>query len=261
MPRFAANLTFMFNEYTFLDRFEAAAQAGFECVEYLFPYDYPVDLLAERIERAGVRTVLFNLPPGDWDAGERGLAALPERADDMREGLYRALPYIRALGVKQVHLMAGFARGAEADRAYRKAIQWCAAQLAAEGVDLLLEPINRRDMPGYYLNDVDAAAALITELALPNLKLQFDVYHAQILHGDITRRLQRLMPLIGHVQIASVPERHEPDDEELNYSFLFRQFDRLGYGGYIGAEYRPRGRTEDGLAWFAPYRRILRIPS
>lgn len=261
MPRFAANLSFMFNEHPFLDRIDAAAAAGFAFVEFLFPYDYPVDVLAQRMQRAGVRTVLFNLPPGDWDAGERGLAALPERADEMRAGLHRALPYIRALGVKQVHLMAGFARGVEADHAYREAIHWCAAQLAAEGVTLLLEPINGRDMPGYYLNDVDEAAVLIQELALPNLKLQFDVYHAQILHGDITRRLQRLMPLIGHIQIAGVPDRHEPDDEELNYAYLFRELDRLGYDGFVGAEYRPRAGTAEGLGWFTPYRRAAQVAS
>lgn len=261
MPRFAANLSFMFNEHPFLDRIDAAAAAGFAFVEFLFPYDYPVDVLAQRMQRACVRTVLFNLPPGDWDAGERGLAALPERADEMREGLHRALPYIRALGVKHVHLMAGFARGVEADLAYREAIRWCAAQLAAEGVTLLLEPINGRDMPGYYLNHVDAAAVLIEALALPNLKLQFDVYHAQILHGDITRRLQRLMPLIGHIQIAGVPDRHEPDDEELNYAYLFRELDRLGYEGFVGAEYRPRAGTTEGLGWFAPYRRAAQVAS
>ncbi len=261
MPRFAANLSFMFNEYPFLDRIDAAAEAGFEFVEFLFPYDYPADVLAQRMQRAGVRTVLFNLPPGDWDAGERGLAALPERADEMREGLQRALPYIRALGVKQVHLMAGLARGPAADHAYREAVGWCAAQLAPEGVTLLLEPINGRDMPGYYLNDVDAAAALIEDLALPNLKLQFDVYHAQIMHGDITRRLQRLMPMIGHIQIASVPERHEPDDGELNDGFLFRELDRLGYSGFVGTEYRPRAGTEEGLGWFAPYRRVAGVMS
>jgi hydroxypyruvate isomerase len=258
MPRFAANLSFLFNEYAFLDRIDAAAEAGFAFVEFLFPYDHPADLLAQRMQRAGVRTAMFNLPPGDWDAGERGLAALPERADEMREGLQRALPYLQVLDVKQVHLMAGFARGAAADGAYREAVRWCAGQLAAVGANLLLEPINARDMPGYYLNDVDAAAALIEELALPNLKLQFDVYHAQILHGDITRRLQRLMPLIGHIQIAGVPERHEPDDEELNYAYLFRELDRLGYAGFVGAEYRPRAGTAEGLGWFAPYRRAAR---
>lgn len=259
MPRFAANLSFLFNELAFLDRIDAAADAGFEFVEFLFPYDHPAQLLAERMKDAGLQTVLFNLPPGDWDAGDRGLAALPERAEEMRAGLQRALPYIRALGVKQVHLMAGFAHGAAADVSYRQAVGWCAAQLAAEGVTLLLEPINGRDMPGYYLNNIDAAAALVEALALPNVKLQFDVYHAQILHGDITRRLRQLMPMIGHVQIASVPERHEPDDEELNYPFLFRELDRLGYDGFVGAEYRPRAGTQEGLGWFAPYRRVARV--
>lgn len=261
MPRFAANLSFMFNEYPFLERFEAAAEAGFEFVEFLFPYDYSVEQVTERARQAGVQTVLFNLPPGDWDAGERGIAALPSRVDELREGVARALPYIRAMGVKQVHLMAGFARRGDPtiDRCYLEAVRWCAKKLEQEGVNILLEPINGRDMPGYYLNDVDAAGALIEELALPNVKLQLDVYHAQILQGDITRLIRQWMPLIGHVQIASVPSRHEPDAEELNYPFLFGEFDRLGYTGYIGAEYRPRARTEDGLAWFAPYRRAAQV--
>jgi hydroxypyruvate isomerase len=261
VPRFAANLSFMFNEYPFLERFEAAAEAGFQFVEFLFPYDYPVEQISECARQAGVQTVLFNLPPGDWDAGERGIAALPSRVDELREGLARALPYMRAMGVKQLHLMAGFARRGDPtiDRCYREAVRWCAQQLEQEGVNILLEPINGRDMPGYYLNDVDAAGALIEELALPNVKLQLDVYHAQVLQGDITRLMRQWMPLIGHVQIASVPARHEPDAEELNYPFLFSEFDRLGYTGFIGAEYRPRARTEDGLAWFAPYRHAARV--
>ena len=187
--------------------------------------------------------------------GERGLAAFPARADEVHANLERALPYIRALDVRRVHLMAGLAPRDEAHgRAYREAVRWCAQRLAAGGVELLLEPINGRDMPGYFLDDVDAAAALIEELGLPNLRLQFDVYHTQILHGDVSIRLRRLLPLIGHVQIASVPSRHEPDGEELHYPFLFAELDRLGYAGYVGCEYRPRGRTEDGLGWFAPYR-------
>ena len=255
MPRFAANLTMMFNEHGFLDRFDAAAAAGFQFVEFLFPYDHPPEAVAGRLRRNGLTPVLFNLPPGDWAAGERGLAALPERAAEVRENLAAALPYIRALGVGRVHLMAGLAEAGEAaDRAYREAVRWCADRLADEGVTLVIEPINRRDMPGYYLADVDRAAALIVALARPNLRLQFDIYHAQIIHGDVTRRLQRLMPLIGHVQVASVPSRHEPDGEELNYPFLFAELDRLGYDGFVGCEYRPRGRTEDGLGWLAPYR-------
>ena len=260
MPRFAANLTLMFNELPFLDRFAAAARAGFAAVEFLFPYDHPAEAVAERLRAHGLAQALFNLPPGDWAAGERGLAALPERRDEMRDAFAAALPYIRATGVPAVHLMAGKTdRSAPHERAFREAVAWTAERLAALGVTLVLEPLNTRDNPGYHLVDFDAAAALVRDLALPNLKLQFDLYHCQILHGDVTRRLEALMPLVGHVQVASVPSRHEPDGEELNFPYLFDLLDRLGYGGYVGCEYRPRGRTEDGLGWFAPYRGTLEV--
>ena len=252
MPAFAANLSFMFQEWDFLDRFDAAAEAGFNAVEYLFPYEHPPEALAERLERNGLTQALFNLPPGDWAAGERGLAALPERFEQVEAGLETARPYIAATGVGRVHLMAGLAdaRSAEANAAYCRAVTHVAAALAEVGVDLTIEPINGRDMPGYFLNDLDRAAALIAELGLPNLKLQFDIYHCQIIHGDVTTRLQRLLPITGHVQIASVPSRNEPDGEELNYPFLFNQLDLCGYEGFVGCEYRPRGKTVDGLDWF-----------
>ena len=260
MPRFAANLTMMFNEVPFLDRFEAAARAGFPAVEFLFPYDHPVEAVAERLRAHGLAQALFNLPPGDWSAGERGLAALPERHAEMRAKFDEAVPYIRATGVPAVHLMAGKTdRSAAADRAFRDAVAWTAERLADLGVTLVLEPLNTRDNPGYHLVDFDEAAALIKDLALPNLKLQFDLYHCQILHGDLTRRLEAMMPIVGHVQIAGVPSRHEPEGEELNFPFLFDLLDRLGYGGYVGCEYRPRAGTEAGLGWFAPYRSGLGV--
>ena len=260
MPRFAANLTMMFNEVPFLDRFEAAAKAGFPAVEFLFPYDHPVEAVAERLRAHGLAQALFNLPPGDWAAGERGLAALPERHAEMRAKFDEAVPYIRATGVPAVHLMAGKTdRSSAADRAFRDAVAWTAERLAALGVTLVLEPLNTRDNPGYHLVDFDEAAALIRDLALPNLKLQFDLYHCQILHGDLTRRLEALMPIVGHVQVAGVPSRHEPEGEELNFPFLFDLLDRLGYGGYVGCEYRPRAGTEAGLGWFAPYRSGLGV--
>ena len=260
MPRFAANLTMMFNEVPFLDRFEAAARAGFPAVEFLFPYDHPVEAVAERLRAHGLAQALFNLPPGDWAAGERGLAALPERQAEMRAKFDEAVPYIRATGVPAVHLMAGKTdRSAGADRAFRDAVAWTADRLAGLGVTLVLEPLNTRDNPGYHLVDFDEAAALIRDLALPNLKLQFDLYHCQILHGDLTRRLEALMPLVGHVQVAGVPSRHEPEGEELNFPFLFDLLDRLGYAGYVGCEYRPRAGTEAGLGWFAPYRSGLGV--
>lgn len=260
MPRFAANLSLMFQEWCFLDRFDAAADAGFAAVEYLFPYETSPDAIAARLEKNQLEQALFNLPPGDFSAGERGLAALPDRFDELKAGVAKALVYARATGAKRLHLMAGIAESSNdaACTAYRRAVIYVAEKLAAEGIDLLIEPINRRDFPGYFLHDFDYAARLIADLALPNIKLQFDVYHRQILHGDVTCALRALLPLTGHIQIASVPSRHEPDDEELNFPFLFEEIDRLGYAGYVGCEYRPRGGTLAGLGWFRPFSRSPR---
>ena len=252
MPVFAANLSFLFTEWDFLDRFQAAADAGFEAVEYLFPYEHAPDVLGRKLEDAGLTQALFNLPPGDWARGERGLAALPDRFDEVKAGVLKALPYIEATGVGRVHLMAGIAGWDDplAMAAYRKSVAHVAEALAEKGVDVTLEAINPIDMPGYFLDSVDHAAGLIPFLRLPNVKLQFDLYHCQIIHGDVTRRLRRLMPIIGHVQVASVPSRAEPDGEELNYPYLLRELDLLGYQGFVGCEYRPRGKTLDGLDWF-----------
>lgn len=252
MPAFAANLSFMFTEWDFLDRFQAAADAGFQAVEYLFPYEHSPDALGRKLEEAGLVQALFNLPPGDWARGERGIAALPDRFEEVKAGVDRAAPYIEATGVGRVHLMAGIADWNDplAMAAYRKSVAHVAERLAEKGVEVMLEAINAIDMPGYFLNSVDNAAGLIPLLRLGNVKLQFDLYHAQIIHGDVTRRLRRLMPIIGHVQVASVPGRHEPDGEELNYPYLFQELDLLGYEGFVGCEYRPRGKTLDGLDWF-----------
>jgi hydroxypyruvate isomerase len=251
MPAFAANLSFLFQDLPFLDRFKAAADAGFPAVEYLFPYEEAPEAIAAALEDNGLVQALFNLPPGDWAAGDRGQAALPARFDAVVAGLDQALPYIAATEVKRVHLMAGIADPANAEHqgAYRRALKHVAERLAPLGVDLLIEPINPIDMPGYFLADFALAEQVIAELALPNLKLQFDIYHRQIIHGDITRALRRLMPLIGHIQIASVPSRNEPDGEEINYPYLFKQLDLLEYQGFVGCEYRPRGKTLDGLDW------------
>ncbi len=256
MSRFAANLTMMFTEWGFLDRFDAAADAGFTAVEFLFPYEHAPEAVAARLRRNGLTPALFNLPPGDWPAGDRGLAALAGRAAELDAVVRRALPYVAATGVARVHLMAGLAPSRDAGAAvvYRDAVRRVAAVLAERGVALVLEPINGRDMPGYFLDDVDAAAALIEALGLANVSLLFDLYHCQVIHGDVTMRLRRLMPLIGHVQVASVPSRHEPDGEELNHPFLFGELDRLGYSGFVGCEYRPRAGTLAGLGWFASYR-------
>lgn len=253
MPRFAANLTLMFNEWPFIDRFAAAADAGFKAVEFLFPYDHSPETIAQRLAGNGLQLALFNLPPGDWAAGERGLAALAGRENEVRAGTERALDYVAATGAKRVHLMAGIAdrSSREAQAHYRDRVAETAQRLGSAGVELLLEPINRRDMPGYFLNDFSYAAELISELGLSNLKLQFDVYHRQIMHGDVTIALRALMPVVGHVQIASVPARNEPDSGELNYPHIFETLDSLGYTGYVGCEYRPRNGTIAGLNWLA----------
>ena len=252
MPAFAANLSFLFQEHAFLDRFDEAAGCGFPAVEYLFPYEHPPEAIAAKLDQNGLIQALFNLPPGDWAAGERGLAALPDRFEEVKAGVEQALPYIEATDVKRVHLMAGIAdpNNPEAQAAYRRSVAHVAERLAKIDVEVMLEPINGRDMPGYFLNDFGLAEQVIAELALPNVKLQFDMYHRQILHGDVTIALQRLLPIVGHVQIASVPSRNEPDTEELNYPYLFQQLDLLGYEGFVGCEYRPRGKTRDGLDWF-----------
>jgi 2-dehydrotetronate isomerase len=255
MPRFAANLSMMFNEVPFLDRFDAAAKAGFTAVEFLFPYEHSPDDVGARLHRSGLTQALFNLFPGDWNKGERGFAALPDRFADVQASVMQALPYAKATGVKRLHLMAGIAdrRDPKAVDAFCRSVVWTAEALAKENIDLMLEPINPRDVPGYFLNDFDFAVGVIDDLRIANLKLQFDIYHRQIVHGDVTLALRKMMPRIGHVQIASVPSRNEPAGEELNYSFLFEELDRLGYEGFVGCEYRPKGNTVDGLGWFAPY--------
>lgn len=256
MPRFAANLTWLFTEFGFLDRFDAAAECGFEAVEVLFPYDHSAEAIAERLARNHLAMALINAPPGATEAGERGLAALASRAEDFRDTIGRAAQYAEATGARRVHVMAGLADAEDNDAqaAYRDNIAFAADYFAPRQIEATIEPINGRDVPGYFLQNFDFAARLIEELARPNLKLQFDVYHRQILHGDVTMALRRLMPLIGHIQIAGMPGRNEPDGGELNYPFLFEEIDRLGYQGYIGCEYRPRGETRAGLGWFGPHR-------
>ncbi len=253
VPKFAANLSMMFNEWDFLDRFEAAAQAGFEAVEFLFPYAFDRDDIRERLARHGLTQALFNLSPGDWDGGERGIAALSGRRDEFRASVATALDYAVATGVGRMHVMSGNAKrgDAQADAAYRDSLRFACDAAHARGIDILIEPINPRDMPGYYLNDFDFAADLIADLGLPNLKLQFDIYHRQIIHGDVMKGLEALMPIIGHVQIASVPLRNEPGTGELDDARVLHHLDTLGYEGFVGCEYRPAGTTLDGLAWRA----------
>lgn len=253
MPRFAANLSMMFTEFPFQERFAAAAKAGFAAVEFLFPYDYPVADVTRWLNEAGLKSVLFNMPPGNWAAGERGTASLPGREIEFHAGVDLALEYALAMGTPALHAMAGLLP-AGADQEQHRAVfvenlRHAAKALAEKGLTLLIEPINTRDMPGYFLNTQFEAHALRDEIGAPNLKVQMDLYHAQIVEGDLSTTLKNNIDGIGHVQIASVPERHEPDEGEVNYRHLFRLLDELGYPGWVGCEYRPRGRTEDGLAW------------
>jgi len=251
MPNFAANLTMMFNEWDFLDRFGAAADAGFTAVEFLFPYAYPPEAIAARLQRHGLKQALFNLPPGDWDAGERGMAALPGRGQEFAASAATALTYAAATGVPNLHVMSGKAdrHDPSAVLAYRDALKMACDMASAMQLNILIEPINGRDMPGYFLNDFPFAAELIAELKLPNLKLQYDIYHRQILHGDVFKSLDELLPIIGHIQTASVPGRQEPGTGELNDHGIFRHLDGAGYRGYVGCEYRPAGGTVAGLTW------------
>ncbi len=256
MPRFAANLTMMFGEHPFMDRFAAAARAGFDAVEYLFPYDFDPAAIAGALQDNGLTQALFNLPPGDWAGGDRGLAALADRREEFRASVRTALAYARATGVKRVHAMSGLADRTDgrAMAAYRDALAHLCDRAGAEGLEVMIEPINPRDMPGYFLNDFNMAADLIADLGLPNLRLQFDIYHRQIIHGDVLTGLRQLMPVIGHVQIAAVPLRHEPGTGELADAVILAELDRLGYAGFVGCEYRPAGDTVAGLGWMAAFR-------
>lgn len=253
MPKFAANLSFLFNEVPFMDRFAAAAAAGFRAVEYLFPYEEDKNAVAQALRDHGLQNVLFNLPPGDWAAGERGLGALPGREQDFRAGVEKALDYALAAGTTQLHALAGVvpthADLAECRDTFIQNLRYACERLAPHGITLLIEPINTRDMPGYFLNYQKDAHALLASVGAPNLKVQMDFYHAQIMEGDIISTFRQYLPHIGHVQIASVPNRHEPDVGELNYPWLFAMMDEAGYDGWIGCEYRPRNGTTTGLGW------------
>jgi len=253
MPRFAANLSFLFQEVQFLDRFAAAAAAGFAAVEYVSPYDHPAEAIAGLLRQHGLQQVLFNNPAGDWAKGERGVSALPGREREFEQGMAKAFDYAKALRCPRIHCMAGVlpegTDRAKAEATFVRNLKQAAAEAARQGVMLVIEPINGRDIPGFYLQTSAHAEKVIAAVGSPHLKLQLDLYHCQIMEGDLTRRIERLLPLIEHVQIAGVPERHEPDEGEVNYAVLFRLLDKLGYAGWIGAEYKPRNRTEDGLSW------------
>jgi 2-dehydrotetronate isomerase len=257
MPNFAANLSMMFQEVGFLDRFDAAARCGFKAVEFLFPYEHPAEIIAERLRRNGLTLALFNMPPGDWAGGERGLAALPGREQQFRDGVGRAIAYATASGCRTIHAMAGlWPQGSdkgEGERVYLDNLRYAADRLLPEGLTLVIEPINTRDIPGYFLNTTREAMAIIGAAARPNLKLQLDLYHVQIMEGDLATRIRALAGHYPHVQIAGNPGRHEPDIGEINYPYLFDLLDEIGYAGWIGCEYRPQGETAAGLGWARRY--------
>jgi len=252
MLHLSANISFMFMERPFLERIAAAARAGFPAVECHFPYEHPVPVLRKALNKAGVRLTGINTAPGDLAAGDWGLACDPKRRAAFRSGVKQALRYANALDVPTIHVMAGMVAEADrkkARRAYMANMAWAAEEAAKAGKTIVSEPLNSRDRPGYFISRSDEVAAMIREIGHPNLKLMFDVYHVQIMEGDVTKRLERHFDIIGHVQIAAVPSRHEPDEGEINFEHVFDTLQRLGYRGYIGCEYKPRGKTEDGLGW------------
>jgi hydroxypyruvate isomerase len=253
MPKFAANISTMFTEVPLADRFAAAAEAGFRAVEIQFPYELPSAEAGRLVAGNGLANVLFNLPQGDAEAGERGLAALPGREEEFRDQLDRALTYAEAMGTPRLHVLAGVtgeADRAAAERTYVANLAYAAGKVAELGLDIMIEPLNHRDMPGYFLTHTAQAVDIIGKVGAANLKVQFDIYHRQVTEGDLIRALERFMPHIGHVQIAGVPDRHEPDTGEVRYEAVLEALDALGYEGWVGAEYWPAGRTEDGLGWF-----------
>ncbi|MBB5716372.1 2-oxo-tetronate isomerase [Sphingomonas aerophila] len=259
MTRLAANLTMMFTELSFLDRFDAAAGAGFKAVECVAPYGEPIELVAERLGRNDLSFALFNMPPGDWAAGERGFAADPARTAEFRASVDLAMDYARATGCRKLHLMAGkFPAGADRNAWTNALIDNVryAADVVGEDITIVLEPINTRvDIPGYFYDSTDAVVELLERADRGNVKLLYDVYHVQIMEGDLARTMERLMPRIGHVQIADNPGRNEPGTGEINFPWLLSRLDQLGYDGWVGCEYKPAAATADGLGWAAPYLR------
>jgi len=253
MPRFAANLTMLFNEVPFLDRFERAAKAGFEAVEFLFPYVWPAEEIRHRLDANRLKLVLHNLPAGDWDAGERGIACHPDRVSEFRAGVAKAIVYAKALDVGQLNCLAGKAPAGIADDVLRQTfvenLRFAAAELKKAGLRLLIEPINTFDIPGFYLNRTTQAVSILVEVGADNAFVQYDIYHAQRMEGELAATMQKYLPRIGHIQLADNPGRNEPGSGEINYPFLFAHLDRIGYDGWIGCEYKPATTTEAGLDW------------
>ncbi|MCX5589884.1 hydroxypyruvate isomerase [Alcaligenes endophyticus] len=253
MPKFAANLTMLFNEHDFLDRFQAAADAGFKGVEYLFPYAYDKQELADRLQQHSLTQVLHNLPAGNWDAGERGIAIFPERVGEFQDGVGRAIDYARALGCKQVNCLAGKRpENLSAEKAQQTLVdnlKFAAEKLHAAGIRLLIEPINNFDIPGFFIRRTDQAAQILSEVGSDNLFIQYDIYHAQREEGELANTIKKFLPQIAHIQLADNPGRNEPGTGEINYQWLFKYIDNTGFDGWIGCEYKPASVTKDGLGW------------
>ena len=253
MPRFAANLSMLFTEVPFLDRFERAAKAGFTAVEFLFPYPFPTAEIKSRLEANGLQIVLHNLPAGDWDAGERGIACLPDRVAEFRAGVAKAVEVGTALGVPQINCLAGKAPAGVDDALLRQTfvenLRFAAAELKKVGIKLLIEPINNYDIPGFWLNKTDKALGIIDEVGSDNLFVQYDIYHAQRYEGELAATMTKHLARIAHIQLADNPGRNEPGTGEINYGFLFAHLERIGYQGWIGCEYKPATTTEAGLGW------------
>ena len=253
MPQFAANLTMLFTEVDFLDRFERAAKSGFKAVEFLFPYAYKAEDIQQRLDQHQLKLVLHNLPAGDWDAGERGIACHPDRVAEFRDGVGRAITYAKALGVPQLNCLAGKAPAGVAPELLRKTfvenLRFAAAELTKAGLKLLIEPINTFDIPGFYLSRTAQAVEILDEVGADNAFVQYDLYHAQRMEGELAATVQQQLARIGHVQLADNPGRNEPGTGEINYAFLFKHLDRIGYSGWIGCEYKPAAGTEAGLGW------------
>ena len=257
MPKFSANLSMLFGEHDFLDRFDAAAKAGFAAVEYIGPYDHPPETVAARLKKNGLTQALFNLPPGDWGKGERGIAVLPDRVDEFRRGVDTAVAYAKALGCPQVNCLAGIAPAgvdrAELENVFVENLKFAAKKLKDAGVRLLIEMINTRDIPGFFLTNTKQALAIADRVGSDNLYLQYDIYHMQIMEGDLARTIEANLGRIAHIQLADNPGRHEPGTGEINYPFLYEHLDRIGYSGWVGAEYKPKAGTVEGLGWFRQF--------
>ncbi len=259
MPKFSANLSFLYQDLAFLDRFAAAASDGFGALEYLGPYAEPKEKVAEALQANGLKQALFNVPSGDWAGGERGIACLPDRIEEFRKGISLALDYAKALACPQVNVISGLVpKGADLETLEKVLVEnlkYAAARTADAGVKLLIEPINLRDIPGFFLSNTDHAERILEKVGSDNLYIQYDFYHMQIMQGDLIPTFTRLKEKIAHVQIADNPGRNEPGTGEINYGFILSELDRLGYDGWVGCEYKPKAGTSEGLGWMKPYRK------